>query len=285
MYIYMPSKMEKSMNYAHTSSVQKTYQEAANLFLRTGIKTHSVRIWPTDAESILSKAPTAQRNCQKRLVARYSKMIAAGQWKHNGETIKIGADGAPYDGQHRLRAVVESKCPIVTEVTFGYNIEEIATVDRGRSRTLVDSAKILFGEDRGHQYAICSQMLSLERGTTKSQVGIDDFSSNEYYIKNKEDVDYVVTEIGYRAYEDGCKAGKAPLNAAFAFMRCMNTNVVDTLARTLVSGTTRGAHDNVIKIRKYISTTSNEGSVNRYIYTAVICSIIFSELEGERVEK
>jgi hypothetical protein len=52
--------------------------------------------------------------------------MCRGEWADNAETIKVGTDGLLKDGQHRLRAIVDSGCTVPMTVAFG--------VDPRRSR-------------------------------------------------------------------------------------------------------------------------------------------------------
>jgi hypothetical protein len=58
-----------------------------------------------------------------------------GEWADNGETVKVGTDGRILDGQHRLRAIVDSGCTVPMTVVFGVNPGAFKTIDVGRSRT------------------------------------------------------------------------------------------------------------------------------------------------------
>ena len=51
-----------------------------------------------------------------------------GNFKLNGETIKISNLGNVLDGQHRLIAVVRTGVPIETMIVYGLNEEVFATI-------------------------------------------------------------------------------------------------------------------------------------------------------------
>lgn len=98
-------------------------------------------ITPEIASKILERN-TNNRNLNKSAVAYYKEQIERGAWQVNGESIKIAHDGTLLDGQHRLRAVVESGKPIKTFVARGLSEESFKTIDAGKSRTHADYLKI-----------------------------------------------------------------------------------------------------------------------------------------------
>lgn len=71
--------------------------------------------------------------------------IRAGNWKFNGNTIVVDADGNLKDGQHRLTAIREAGYPAIKliVVTLGAKGEEseavMRTIDSGKSRSFSDT--------------------------------------------------------------------------------------------------------------------------------------------------
>jgi hypothetical protein len=69
---------------------------------------------------------------------RYAIDMIEGRWELNGETIIIGSDGRLIDGQHRLKACVESGVSFWSMVTVGAAPESFHTIDTGGVRTAAD---------------------------------------------------------------------------------------------------------------------------------------------------
>lgn len=95
-------------------------------------------ITPAQAQVLLGNNAN-NRKVMKSAVGYYTKMIKEGNWKVNGEAIKIAVDGSLVDGQHRLLAVVEAGFPIETMVVRNLPKESIRTLDTGRARTPADN--------------------------------------------------------------------------------------------------------------------------------------------------
>jgi len=95
------------------------------------------RITPVAARKLL-ESNTHNRNLRPPHVAQLAEAMKRGEWELNGQTIKIATDGTLLDGQHRLRAVVDSGVKIRSLVMRGLPIDAQDTVDTGRRRRLAD---------------------------------------------------------------------------------------------------------------------------------------------------
>src|SRR3990172_8052075 len=62
---------------------------------------------------------THNRKLRDRAVADYARDMTAGHWTLNGEAIKFATDGTVLDGQHRLRAVIDSDVTVQMLVVVG----------------------------------------------------------------------------------------------------------------------------------------------------------------------
>jgi hypothetical protein len=98
------------------------------------------------------------RNLRSARVVQLAEAMRRGEWVLNGETIKIAENGTLVDGQHRLRAVVESGVPIESLVLRGLPMEVQDTVDTGRRRRLADLLAIE-GYTDAHALAAALNML------------------------------------------------------------------------------------------------------------------------------
>lgn len=105
-----------------------------------GIEVRLVRVTPEVATEWLEKNDR-NRKLREDRVKTLAGAIQRGEWKINGETIKLGPDGKIIDGQHRLWAVLEAGQPIDTFVVFGVEEDAQPTVDVGARRNLADALK------------------------------------------------------------------------------------------------------------------------------------------------
>jgi hypothetical protein len=112
------------------------------------INAEVVTVTPEYAKALL------ERNIGNRKVApanlsKVSESLRSGEWKLNGEAIKIAKDGRILDGQHRLTACVETGISFTTLVITGLEPETQETMDSGKSRTVADALSI-----RGYKSAV-----------------------------------------------------------------------------------------------------------------------------------
>lgn len=103
----------------------------------TTLSVQTITITPEYAEKLLGRN-THNRKVSPTNLARVKHALLRGEWKLNGEAIKIAADGRILDGQHRLLASVETGLSFETLVISGLDSETQNTMDTGKSRTLPD---------------------------------------------------------------------------------------------------------------------------------------------------
>jgi hypothetical protein len=68
-------------------------------------------------------------------VEKYAAEMKSQKWDLNGESIVIDQNGNLLNGQHRLRAVVQTGIALVVVVVRGVKPEAFKTLDTGRNRT------------------------------------------------------------------------------------------------------------------------------------------------------
>jgi hypothetical protein len=113
-------------------TVQKNYQQALH---GTGISIEIRTITPADAEAMLeNNGPSVEEQKRNRkqsssAIELYARDMKRGNWRLNGQAIKISASGSLLDGQHRAAACVKSGVPFETMVITGLPEAVFATFD------------------------------------------------------------------------------------------------------------------------------------------------------------
>lgn len=105
------------------------------------MKTEIVKITPSIAESLLSTTDH-NRAIDLNRVRMYRSAMERGEWKSNGESIKIDKHGRLLDGQHRLTAIVDSGLTIPMLIVSDLDYSVFDTIDSGKSRTGGDVLRI-----------------------------------------------------------------------------------------------------------------------------------------------
>lgn len=104
------------------------------------MKINVMNITPKKAGELLSHN-TNNRNLRMKRVAVYKSEMACGNWKSNGIPIIIGSDGELKDGQHRLKACVDSGVTMKDVVVITLPKVQANCYDIGASRSARDIAK------------------------------------------------------------------------------------------------------------------------------------------------
>jgi len=105
------------------------------------IKTSIVTISAERANELYGKN-TNNRNISPANLAQIENSLRRGEWKLNGEAIKIAEDGTVLDGQHRLAACIKTGIPFETLLITGLPLETQVTMDSGKARSPGDVLKL-----------------------------------------------------------------------------------------------------------------------------------------------
>lgn len=110
--------------------------------LYSAINVALMTITPQMAGQMLEKN-IANRKVNQANVNRIASDMATGNYKVNGETIKISPNGEILDGQHRLLACVKSGMAFQTYVVYDVERETVGTIDMGKGRSVADSLNVM----------------------------------------------------------------------------------------------------------------------------------------------
>lgn len=95
-------------------------------------------VTPQQAKAWLEQANTRNRPLSELHWMGMAIDMMEGRWEYNGDAIRFSNSGVLLDGQHRLRACVESNVPFETDVIFGLDPTVMDTIDIGRGRRASD---------------------------------------------------------------------------------------------------------------------------------------------------
>lgn len=106
------------------------------------ITVHTVEITSKMAQGWLEKSNKRNRNISRAKVNMYKSDMEHGKWSLTHQGIAFYKNGELADGQHRLKAVVESGVPITSIIMKGLPMNVGADIDRHKSRTEADAIRI-----------------------------------------------------------------------------------------------------------------------------------------------
>ena len=131
--------------------------------LQTDGSMELLEVTPDFAEAVLSLNFSGQRSITADEVSAFVRKMDAGEWDiKNKETIKIGADGTLYDGQHRLAAAIYTICPPKIWFIVGPDKDSYKYLDSGRARRAED---IVSGENSKAKAAIGRRCFCFDSGS------------------------------------------------------------------------------------------------------------------------
>lgn len=123
-------------------------------------------ITPDDAASILAKNDN-NRSIRKDAAAAIARDIAAGNWKFNGDAIRIDTAGNLIDGQHRLKACIIAETPIKTVVVRNLDNSARVTIDAGRARTNSDRLRMSGVKNASHLSSTIRVLAAISANVTR----------------------------------------------------------------------------------------------------------------------
>lgn len=115
------------------------------------MQTTIVNITPSKAKRYLEQN-VGNRPLKNSHIRFLVSEIENGNWKCNGESIKIGTNKLIIDGQHRLSAIVKANKSIKTVVMTGLDPDVFDTIDTGKNRSPGDTFALM-GEKNTNQLA------------------------------------------------------------------------------------------------------------------------------------
>lgn len=117
--------------------------EKGEVHLGHGLTAQVAHVTPEVAEQWAAQVHPNQRSVKSGNLMRIKAEITDGRWKLNGEPIIFDSNGMLADGQHRLRAVVETGIPIEVLVVRGVEPDTYSTLDGGLGRRTSDALRAM----------------------------------------------------------------------------------------------------------------------------------------------
>lgn len=133
------------------------------------ITTEIRTIGPEEANALLAKN-IDNRKTMRTQVVRLAAYMLDGEWKFDASPIRIAKDGRLLDGQHRLRAVVESGTTQQFLVVSGLDGDSQATMDTGAKRSLQNMLEMTGETNATHLAAVVNASYKWANGARGSQI-------------------------------------------------------------------------------------------------------------------
>ncbi len=118
-------------------------------------------VTPTKATAWLNKN-NVNRTMRPGVAEQYADDMINGRWTNCPVPISFYEDGNVADGQHRLWAIIDSGCAQKFPIARGLKREDGLNIDTGKSRSIVDNAKI-----SGTESGLTNELLAIARGAAE----------------------------------------------------------------------------------------------------------------------
>lgn len=188
-----------------------------------------VNVTPTLAQQWLDNA-RPNRHLGWNHVNAYAYDMKRGGWALNpNASLLFDVHGKLADGQHRLHALIKANMSLDMFVDRGVPEEVLATIDRGRARSISDSETIEHGDkNASKKVAIVRSLVALER------------SGSNFRLTQRLYHD-VLKLIGQEHFEIVSTYSRAVINtpamAAFVYARAIDPGKIDALLKILAGRT------------------------------------------------
>lgn len=160
------------------------------MFISNSIKTDVITVTPRLARQLLEQN-TGNRKISPANLSKVKTVMERGEWELNGEAIKIAQDGRVLDGQHRLRASVDTDTTFETLIVYGLEGDAQETMDSGKSRTLADILSIRGYKSTSATAAIALAVIRAEQWSIRAAVS---GGANSYVVTNRQALDRLALE-------------------------------------------------------------------------------------------
>lgn len=248
------------------------------------IQAEVATITPDMAEQYLAKN-THNRNPKNSNLKKVVRALENGEWKLNGEAIKIAVDGTILDGQHRLLAIVSTGIPMTTLIIRGLANESQETMDGGSPRSASDVLKL-----RGEHNSIVLAAVA-KKIATFNAYGLKAATTNHHIVTTAEITSTVDCTPGIRELSMKAKkvASASGLTGSLAGLLMYVFEAIDPddaefFFDRLATGEMLGQGNPIYELRRTLAQLNTQIGQKPQTYIAAICIKAWNKYrDGENV--
>ena len=251
------------------------------------------KITPARAQELLDNywhAGDKQRPLRPRRIDKYVRIILAGAWGLNHESIAIDDRGNLTDGQHRLHAIIAAGIPVQMSIVWdepykveGTNILTVSTLDNGVPRSVGDNLHMQKYTNSNNTAAACRTILHLAADIEHIRLGSTDTIDAKYVLSvYGDEIEYCMAT---KAKANGLRSSITVGICAFLIKAAPELKKFYT---SLVDGVGLAADDPVYVLRRCLTESNQAGSGGEGMYfkrSAQICLAAMKTVLGEKMTR
>lgn len=249
---------------------------------RTYVVTGALEVvTPTLAEKYLAgKRPNRKSSAGR--VAMYAREMAAGQWMPASQGIALDAEERLIDGEHRLRAVIESGAAVILFVMRGLPTATQRVVDGGRARGAGDQMNIERGSTDGKtRVAVAKVIHMLRTGWLNSTEAMSTRETFDLVSRHAPEIEWALAAFS-------CNRRVAPATVIGAWAYAYGaTPKVGEWVESYLTGAGLDARDPLLKLRNMMldPNYSVGGSSGRMDIALKAARALWAKHQGQPLSK
>lgn len=236
-------------------------------------------ITPALAEVMLNGNANNRRLRDTR-VTRFASRIRAGLWRVTHQGVAVGSDGLLYDGQHRLRAIIESGVPTMLLVVRGLDPTAREVIDIGEKRSAADNLSIVDGHPIGTADAAIANALRLmlfNDGTGPRPCEAHEMRD----ILSRFSAGIAAVKRAMPATRKSIT--RAPVMAALAFAHAAAPSKIEKMAAQIYDGHDLSAGDPILAVRNALLSTDRKPTAAAHFKRCLLA--IDARLRGRAIAR
>jgi len=246
-----------------------------------GITAQWGRLDAAQCRAYLKTVPEYQRNVKKANLAKIKSALTSGQFRQNGEPIILNESNQLIDGQHRVRAFLETGIFPETLIVAGVNgLDSYITIDGGSARGVNDSFKAAGIKNYSHTSSVAKMLLELET----RKVGASLFHNQkilDHYWAREDMIQFWVTKFSRL---NGI-ISPSIRTAVLCYIETSHSNAeAEEFGQTLESGIGPSAY-RVLRALLIRNLNKSRGKMNQRETLFVCCRAAKSRIEENRTVK
>lgn len=205
-------------------------------------------ITPAQAAEWLETSNTHNRRIRPNQTKNLSWDMEEGNWYFTGDTIKFSPDGVLLDGQHRLKAIVESGSMEWLIVVRGIDPRAQAAIDTQSRRMAYDALKLRGVEgDMKNAAAVARGVFMYDHGRVPTQL------ETVTYVEDHADDIADAVEVSEMVRRAGRLTGGSFYGIAYYLLARVDANAARDFFEKLAGGYELGKGDPILLLLKHLS--------------------------------